>query len=46
MFKLLRSPMLWQLVAGFMIGTVGLAALEPATARDVVHSLVKVPLIG
>lgn len=32
MIKLLKSGLLWQLTAGFAIGTVGMFALQPANA--------------
>lgn len=46
MFKMLRSPLLWQLAAGFMLGTAGMAALEPADAADVVRSIVPAHIVS
>lgn len=41
MLKLFSSSLLWQLVAGFALGTVGIVALQPAestqTLLDHVH---------
>ena len=43
MFKMLRSPLLWQLTAGFMLGTAGMAALEPLAAADAARTIVASP---
>jgi len=32
MLKFFKSPLLWQITSGFVLGTVGLMALSPATA--------------
>ncbi|MFM9829488.1 MAG: hypothetical protein ACKVOB_12210 [Sphingomonas sp.] len=34
MGKLLSSALLWQLVAGFALGTLGVLALQPVEARQ------------
>ncbi len=37
MIKILKSSLLWQLTGGFVIGTVGMLALQPAAATGFAH---------
>ncbi len=37
MIKMLKSGLLWQLTAGFAIGTVGMFAMQPANAGSLAH---------
>lgn len=32
MLKFFKSPLLWQITGGFVLGTIGMVALSPATA--------------
>lgn len=34
MIRILKSRLLWQLAGGFVIGSVGMLSLQPATATD------------
>lgn len=43
MLKFFKSPLLWQLTTGFVLGTVGLIALSPANASPLG---VLLPMLG
>ena len=32
MLKFFKSPLLWQITSGFVLGTIGMMAMSPATA--------------
>lgn len=34
LIKIFKSSLLWQLTGGFVIGSVGMLTLQPATASD------------
>ncbi len=45
MLKFIKSPLLWQLGGGFMLGTLGLVLVEPAAAAGMAHELLKLPIM-
>lgn len=40
MIKLLKSALLWQIGAGFALGTIGMVALQPADASGIATRLI------
>ncbi|MBX9795983.1 hypothetical protein [Sphingomonas sp.] len=45
MLKLLKSPLVWQLGGGFMLGTLGLVLVEPAAAAGVAHDVLRIAMV-
>lgn len=43
MIKLFKSSLLWQITAGFALGTAGMVALQPADASAIATRLIAVP---
>ncbi|MBX9815770.1 MAG: hypothetical protein K2X76_13805 [Sphingomonas sp.] len=42
MIKLLKSALLWQITAGFALGTIGMVAFQPADASSIAARLIHV----